>query len=116
MAETSDPSDPLFGIDSPSELLQNLLLQCAIQTQLSYYNEFKNECRAHWLESFLGHEHLQVERVSDYGGGRQKYKGITGGLRCRWDVYLRTMLGAETETFEVRYKIGTADTASMLDK
>jgi hypothetical protein len=43
--------DPLFGLKSPEDLVQNLLLQCAIQTQLSYYNEFKNEVRARWLES-----------------------------------------------------------------
>eukprot|EP00962_Isochrysis_galbana_P033833 scaffold11387_cov82-Isochrysis_galbana.AAC.2 len=43
--------DRLFGLKSPADLVQNLLLQCAIQTQLSYYNEFKNEVRARWLES-----------------------------------------------------------------
>jgi hypothetical protein len=43
--------DPLFGLKSPTDLVQNLLLQCAIQTQLFYYNEFKNEVRARWLES-----------------------------------------------------------------
>lgn len=107
--------DPLYGLRAPGELLQNLLLRCAIQTQLSYYNEFKNECRARWLEAFLGHEHLRVQRISDYGGGRQNYKGITQGLRCSWDEYLSTMLECKPETFEVRYKIGTADTASMLD-
>jgi hypothetical protein len=54
--------------------------------------------------------------VSDHGGGRQIFKGITGGLRCSWDEYLQTMLDGKPQTYEIRYKIGTADTASMLDK
>ena len=33
----------------PPKLL-SLMLQCSIQAQLSYYNEFKNELRAKWLD------------------------------------------------------------------
>jgi hypothetical protein len=43
--------------------------------------------------------------VSDHGGGRQKYKGITGGLRCSWDEYLRTMLDGQPQLYEIRYKL-----------
>uniref|UniRef100_A0A7S4BIS2 Uncharacterized protein n=3 Tax=Chrysotila carterae TaxID=13221 RepID=A0A7S4BIS2_CHRCT len=96
-----------------TELPEKLLLQCAIQAQLSYYNEFKDELKARWLESFLGHDHLRVQRVSDHGGGRLLYQGIDNGLRCDWRGYVRTMLKAPPEEYSVSYKVGTADTAGM---
>ena len=52
--------------DPPDKLL-DLVVQCAVQAQLAYHNEFKSEVRAKWLESFLGHEYLHVERI----GGRE---------------------------------------------
>ena len=39
--------------DPPDKLL-DLVVQCAVQAQLAYHNEFKSEVRAKWLESFLG--------------------------------------------------------------
>mmetsp|Transcript_10068 Transcript_10068/g.29514 ORF Transcript_10068/g.29514 Transcript_10068/m.29514 type:complete len:297 (+) Transcript_10068:2-892(+) len=68
--------------------------------------------RARWLESFLGHAHLRVERT----GGRKSsgyplYRGLSDGLRCSWTEYLQTMLRGKVERYEVRYKIGTADAA-----
>ena len=90
----------------------SLLMQCAIQAQLSYYNEFKNEMRARWLESFLGHEHLKVERTGGLkSSGYPLYTGLSNGLRCSWTEYLQTMLRGKVERYEVRYKIGTADMA-----
>ena len=108
--EESEP--PYTGPPLP-EQVQALLLQCAIQTQLSYYNEFKNEMRARWLESFLGHEHLKVERTSDRGGGYAPFRGLSDGLRCSFTEYLKTMLSGKAERYEIRYKIGTADTAGQ---
>ena len=37
--------------DPPDQLL-DLVVQCAVQAQLAYHNEFKSEVRAKWLESF----------------------------------------------------------------
>jgi len=100
---------------APREKLHSLLMQCSIQTQLGYYNEFKNELSARWLESFLGHEHLRVKRTaSRKGGGSPSYRGVKGSLRCSWRDYLRTMLRAAPQKYEVRYKVGTADTAGSL--
>ena len=61
----------------PPEKLHNLLMQCAIQAQISYYNEFKNEVMTKWLGAFLGHSHLSVKRVSDRGCGVLLYKGLS---------------------------------------
>lgn len=97
----------------PPEQLCNLMMQCAVQASLSYHNEFKNEVKARWLQAFLGHEHLEVERVSDHGGGRLLYRGLSDGLRCSWDDYLRTMIKGKTEVYSCRYKVGTADTAGV---
>ena len=88
---------PMMSMDEgtaepPPERLLQLLLQCGIQAQLSYYNEFKNEVRARWLEAFLGHNHLAVQRVSDRGGGMLLYKGMSDGIKCSHDDYLRTMV------------------------
>lgn len=64
-----------------------------------------------WLCSFLGHEHLRVARTGDYGSGRITYRGLDGGLRCSWSEYLRTMLSSGPQTYEVQYRVGTADIA-----
>ena len=106
-----DNDDEEEELRPPPEKLSNLLLQCAIQAQLSYYNEFKNEMRSRWLESFLGHEHLRVERTGAKGGGKILYRGLSNGLRCSWLDYFRTMLKGKPEKYEVRYKIGTPDIA-----
>lgn len=74
-------------VADPPEKLHNLLLQCAIQAQLSYHNEFHNEIMSKWLEAFLGHSHLAVKRVSDRGGGVLLYRGLSDGLRCSWKVH-----------------------------
>ena len=108
---STDGEMPYEGPPLPAKVC-SLLMQCAIQAQLSYYNEFKNEMRARWLESFLGHDHLRVERT----GGRKSsgyplYRGLSDGLRCSWTEYLQTMLRGKVERYEVRYKIGTADAA-----
>ena len=61
--------------------LLDLVVQCAVQAQLAYHNEFKSEVRAKWLESFLGHEYLHVERI----GGREcriVYRGLSGLNDC----------------------------------
>ena len=94
----------------PPEKLLSLMLQCAVQAQLAYYNEFKSEVRAKWLESFLGHEHLRVERISARDS-RVVYRGLSDGLRCSWRDYLRTMLRGSPQNYMCRYQIGTPDTA-----
>lgn len=43
----------------------------------------------------------RLQRISDSGGGRALYTGVTSGLRCPWDEYLKTMLQAKTEQYEV---------------
>jgi hypothetical protein len=58
----------LDGLSDPPDKLLDLVVQCAVQAQLAYHNEFKSEVRAKWLESFLGHEYLHVERI----GGRDQ--------------------------------------------
>lgn len=104
-------SVPYDGPPLPGKVC-SLLMQCAIQVQLSYYNEFKNEMRARWLESFLGHDHLKVERTGGRkSGGYPLYRGLSDGLRCSWTEYLQTMLRGKVERYEIRYKIGTADMA-----
>ena len=57
------------------DLLQSYLLRAAIQTQLHYHLEFKNEVASRWLESFLGHEHLGVKAV-----GGPTFRGLDDGL------------------------------------
>ena len=104
--------DGAAGVRPPPEPLCNLLLQCAVQAQLSYHSEFKNEVKARWLAAFLGHEHLQVERVGRTQT-RISYRGLSDGLRCSWRDYFLTMLRGEPETYSCRYKVGTADTAGM---
>jgi hypothetical protein len=98
---------------APPEKLLALLMQCAVQAQLYYFNEFKNEIMGRWLESFLGHEHLNVKRVSDKGGGIIQFRGLSDGLRCSPRDYMITMLQQKPEEYKVRYKIGTADGAGV---
>jgi len=94
------------------EKLNNLLMQCAIQSQLYYHNEFKNEIQARWLQSYLGHEHLEVQQVGiRTDGGVLQYKGFDG-MRCSWRDYLGTMLRSPPEKHRCRYKVGTADSAT----
>ena len=98
----------------PPEKLLGLVVQCAVQAQLAYHNELKSEVRAKWLESFLGHEHLHVERT----GGRDSrivYRGLSDGLRCSWSDYLATMLRGSPQEYKCSYQIGTPDTAGGPD-
>ena len=88
------------------------MCQCTVQAQLGYYAEFKNEVRSRWLESFLGHEHLRVERTGAMTT-RLLYRGLSDGMRCSWRDYLATMLRGKPEQYEVRYAVGTADAATM---
>jgi hypothetical protein len=97
-------SRPRDSLDLP----RKLLLQCAVQAQLSYAVEFKNELMGRWMCSFLGHEHLRVHRTGDYGSGRITYRGFDG-LRCSWRDYFLTMLSSGPQEYEVRYRVGTAD-------
>ena len=101
----------LEGKAPPLKLL-NLMCQCTVQAQLGYYAEFKNEVRSRWLESFLGHEHLRVERTGAMTT-RLLYRGLSDGMRCSWRDYLATMLRGKPEQYEVRYAVGTADAATM---
>mmetsp|Transcript_31436 Transcript_31436/g.72280 ORF Transcript_31436/g.72280 Transcript_31436/m.72280 type:complete len:446 (+) Transcript_31436:100-1437(+) len=104
-------ASPVGSLDARDgcELPRTLLLQTAIQAQLSYSVEFKNELMGRWLSSFMGHEHLRVARTGDYGSGAISFRGLDGGLRCSWSDYLRSMLSARPQEYEVRYKVGTAD-------
>lgn len=104
MCDDNDSSGGMIDGPRLPNQLSSLLLQSAIQTQLSYHVEFKNEVRTRWLEAFLGHEHLKVER-----SGRLNFKGLTDGLRVDWQDYLRTMLRGKPESYSCRYKIGTPD-------
>lgn len=97
------------GRDPPDKLL-DLVVQCAVQAQLAYHNEFKSEVRAKWLESFLGHEYLTVERI----GGREcriVYRGLSGLNDCSWRDYLGTMLRGSPQEYKCSYQVGTPDTA-----
>ena len=97
--------------NDPPEKLLDLVVQCAVQAQLAYHNEFKSEVRAKWLEAFLGHEHLHVERI----GGRESriiYRGLTNGLNeCSWRDYLATMLRGSPQEYKCSYQVGTPDMA-----
>ena len=98
------------GQRDPPDKLLDLVVQCAVQAQLAYHNEFKSEVRAKWLESFLGHEYLHVERV----GGREcriVYRGLSGLNDCSWRDYLGTMLRGSPQEYKCSYQVGTPDTA-----
>lgn len=101
------------AVREPPQKLMMLMVQCAVQAQLAYYNEFKNELRAKWLESFLGQDQLQVQRTATgKGGGRLVYRGLSNGLRdVSWREYLGTMLRGSPQEYKCRYAEGTADTA-----
>lgn len=103
------PPPPLPAAPLPDQL-GAIMTGCAVQAQLSYYNEFKSELQGRWLESFLGHEHLKVERIDSRGGGRLLFRGLSDVLRCEWREYFRTMLSSKPEKYKCRYKVGTADT------
>ena len=97
------------GQRDPPDKLLDLVVQCAVQAQLAYHNEFKSEVRAKWLESFLGHEYLHVERV----GGREcriVYRGLSGLNDCSWRDYLGTMLRGSPQEYKCSYQVGTPDT------
>jgi len=96
-----------------AERTLNLAMQCSIQAQLSYYNEFKNELQSRWLGSFLGHEHLEVKRVSARGGGVLQYVGLEKGLRVSWREYVQVMLRTAPQRYNVSYAVGTADLAGL---
>jgi len=99
------------AVREPPPKLMMLMVQCAVQAQLAYYNEFKNEVRAKWLESFLGQDQLEVERTGS-GGGRIRYRGLSHGLRdVSWREYLEEMMRGRPQEYKCRYKEGTADIA-----
>lgn len=79
--------------------IHDLLLQRALQTQVWYYNEMRNEMMATWLRGFLNHTHL------DSG---VKWHSVVG-MRTPFCDYLRKLLTEPPMAVTVRYKIGTSE-------
>jgi hypothetical protein len=81
---TSRPFSPL-----------DLLVQRAVQTQLFYCSELRNEPLAAWLRKFEGHAHLTGVPI------RGSWHSCLG-LRLPARTYLEAMLRAEPYTYTVR--------------
>lgn len=90
------------------EPLSRLLLQRSIQTQVCYLHEFHDEPKAKWLAEFgEPAASLEAESLSD-----RECRPVYAGLDAFCDDvsatdYLRSMAGAETVQYSVRYRVGT---------
>lgn len=60
-------------------------MQRAIQTQLYYLNDLRDEPTGKWLQGFLGHAHLDAKGAN----------GQLGGLNLAWTDYLAQLRQAE---------------------
>jgi len=80
--------------DAIAKFVDETLLQRAIQTQLFYFQEFRDGFKKQWLEHFLGHE------------GLMNYHGF-GGLQVSADEYLREMFNSPPVEHEVKMSWGS---------
>lgn len=69
---------------SSAEVLQNFVMQRAIQTKLYHLNQVRNQPTYEYLQNFLDHAHLQVVRVTDYDF-KCLFHGANG-LKTDWKV------------------------------
>lgn len=80
--------------DGVANFLDDLLLQRAVQTQLFYFQEFRDGFKRQWLENFLDHE------------GLMNYHGF-GGLKVSADEYLTSMFNSAPVEHEVKMSWGS---------
>lgn len=79
--------------------VENLLLQRAIQTQIYYLHDLRDEPQSSWLAGFLDHSHLDEEF-----GGEFVVKGKNAGLgllRVEWQDYLAQLAAHPNVGIEV---------------
>lgn len=92
-AESSATETPHVGI-AGKFAISGLLMQRAIQTQLYYLSDLRDEPTYVWLRSFLSHDHLD---------DRGKFNELDG-LRCNggWQYYLEQLEQAPHFTITVQ--------------
>lgn len=101
------------ALSAPEVSLARLLLQRSVQTQVVYLTEFHDQMKAEWVSQFgspcapLGTVRLSQREC------KPEYHGLDGMTEWHADNYLRSMLAAEPENYEVRYAVGTADMVEM---
>lgn len=81
----------------------NLLCQRAVQTQIKYYRDFKNDFATDWLLRFseqrMGCRRLYTSRRGSSSGGFLHYHKGMGS--AGWDEYLLGVMSAPVESHEV---------------
>jgi len=81
------------GEEAVTALLDSLLCQRSVQTQLYYFAEFRDGFKKQWLENFLDH------------GGLMNFHGF-GGLKADAKTYLAEMFNSAPVEHEVRMSWG----------
>jgi len=81
------------GEKAVTALLDNLLCQRSVQTQLYYFAEFRDGFKKQWLENFLDH------------GGLMNFHGF-GGLKADARTYLAAMFNSAPVEHEVKMSWG----------
>lgn len=75
--ESSASAAPTVAAGTGRHDVGGLLLQRALQTQLYYLSDLRDEPTYVWLRGFLGHDHLDERKFNQLDG-----------LRCGWRSYL----------------------------
>mmetsp|Transcript_10032 Transcript_10032/g.20120 ORF Transcript_10032/g.20120 Transcript_10032/m.20120 type:complete len:495 (-) Transcript_10032:70-1554(-) len=88
------------GGDDPSLDVLNLLTQRALQTQLYYLKDLRDEPTGEWLRSFLDHRHLDAKGLNVELGGLRGGGGEGGGEHYR--SYVAALNAAEAFTITVQ--------------
>ena len=107
--ETRDSEEfiPLHGADGspPTVRLGDFVVQRAIQQQLYFIAELKNEPVQTWLAKFQGHEHLEsVGRKPGAPGNPGSYSAEFGQLRTTpYTAYLSALGDAPDDVVKVEY-------------
>jgi hypothetical protein len=82
-------------------MLQNFVMQRAIQTKLYHLNQVRNQPTYEFLQDFLDHGHLQVVRVTDYDF-KCLFHGANG-LKTDWKSYIDTLHATPTKEVIVHF-------------
>ena len=96
---------PAAGLLHSERLCLNLLVQRAVQTQMHYLSELRNDFTSSWLNSF-SEEHHGVHRLMHKNSARMLHFHDAMGDGTTWDDYLTSMVSAPDETHTVEVKLG----------
>ena len=103
---TRDSSSPVYKAGAPRVKLGDFVVQRAVQQQLYYCADVRNEIQLRWLSRFQGHEHLDSNgRKRGAAGFPNSYSSAFSMLTTPYLEYLSALGSAPDEVIEFQVTV-----------